>query len=33
MLWRLHLRGVPVGDRFNAVADRWLLLLEGLRMK
>jgi hypothetical protein len=23
MLWRLHLRGVAVGDRFNALADRW----------
>jgi hypothetical protein len=23
MLWRLHLRGVEVGDRFGALADRW----------
>ena len=23
MLWRLHLRGVAVGDRFDAIADRW----------
>ena len=23
MLWRLHLRGVAVGERFNALADRW----------
>ena len=23
LLWRLHLRGVVVGDRFNAIADRW----------
>lgn len=23
MLWRLHLRGVDVGDRWNALADRW----------
>ena len=23
MLWRLHLRGVAVGDRFAAIADRW----------
>jgi len=23
MLWRLHLRGVAVGGRFNAIADRW----------
>ena len=24
MLWRLQLRGVPVGDRWNALAERWL---------
>lgn len=24
MLWRLHLRGVPLGDRWQAVADAWL---------
>lgn len=24
MLWRLHLRGIDVGDRWNAVADLWL---------
>jgi tetratricopeptide (TPR) repeat protein len=23
MLWRLQLRGVPVGERWNALADRW----------
>ncbi|MGE0258432.1 MAG: tetratricopeptide repeat protein [Alphaproteobacteria bacterium] len=23
LLWRLHLRGVEVGDRWNAVADNW----------
>ncbi len=23
MLWRLHLRGVDVGDRWTSVADRW----------
>jgi tetratricopeptide (TPR) repeat protein len=23
MLWRLHLRGVDVGTRFDAIADRW----------
>ena len=23
MLWRLHLRGVALGDRFAAIADRW----------
>ena len=23
MLWRLHLRGVSVGSRFEAIADRW----------
>jgi hypothetical protein len=23
LLWRLHLRGVPVGDRWLAVADNW----------
>ena len=23
ILWRLHLRGVDVGDRFGAIADRW----------
>jgi hypothetical protein len=23
MLWRLHLRGVALGDRFDAIADRW----------
>ncbi|RDE49428.1 MAG: tetratricopeptide repeat protein [Candidatus Accumulibacter meliphilus] len=23
MLWRLHLRGVAVGDRFDAIANRW----------
>lgn len=23
MLWRLHLRGVEVGDRWESVADRW----------
>jgi hypothetical protein len=23
MLWRLHLRGIDVGDRWNAVADAW----------
>jgi hypothetical protein len=23
MLWRLHLRGIEVGDRFDALADRW----------
>lgn len=23
MLWRLHLRGVAVGERFGAIADRW----------
>jgi len=23
LLWRLHLRGVAVGDRFSAIADRW----------
>jgi hypothetical protein len=24
MLWRLQLRGVPVGERWNALAERWL---------
>jgi hypothetical protein len=24
MLWRLQLRGVPVGDRWNALATRWV---------
>ncbi|MCD6673033.1 MAG: tetratricopeptide repeat protein [Burkholderiaceae bacterium] len=24
MLWRLHLRGIDVGDRWEAVADRWM---------
>lgn len=24
MLWRLYLRGVPLGERFGAIADRWL---------
>lgn len=24
MLWRLHLRGIDVADRWGAVADRWL---------
>lgn len=24
LLWRLHLRGVDVGDRWNAIADNWL---------
>jgi tetratricopeptide (TPR) repeat protein len=24
MLWRLHLRGVDVGDRWQALADRWM---------
>ena len=23
MLWRLHLRGIPVGDRWKALADNW----------
>ena len=23
LLWRLHLRGIDVGDRWNAVADNW----------
>jgi tetratricopeptide (TPR) repeat protein len=23
MLWRFHLRGIPVGDRWQAVADAW----------
>jgi hypothetical protein len=23
LLWRLHLRGVPVGDRWTSVADNW----------
>jgi tetratricopeptide (TPR) repeat protein len=23
MLWRLHLRGVAVGERFDAIAERW----------
>ena len=23
MLWRLHLRGVAIGDRFDTIADRW----------
>ncbi len=23
MLWRLHLRGVPVGDRWRSLAERW----------
>lgn len=23
LLWRLHLRGVPVGERWHAVADNW----------
>ena len=26
MLWRLHLRGVDVGDRWQPLADRWLPL-------
>ena len=26
LLWRLQLRGVPVGDRWHALADRWLAL-------
>ncbi|MCD6681251.1 MAG: tetratricopeptide repeat protein [Burkholderiaceae bacterium] len=26
LLWRLHLRGVDVADRWDAVADRWLPL-------
>ncbi|UYN96336.1 MAG: tetratricopeptide repeat protein [Enhydrobacter sp.] len=24
MLWRLHLRGLPVGDRWHGVADNWV---------
>jgi hypothetical protein len=28
MLWRLHLRGVDVGDRWRAVADAWELMAE-----
>jgi hypothetical protein len=24
LLWRLQLRGIPVGERWNALADRWL---------
>lgn len=24
LLWRLHLRGVDIGDRWNAVADKWV---------
>lgn len=27
MLWRLQLRGVDVGDRWNGVADRWAVAL------
>src|SRR6185436_12485721 len=23
LLWRLHLQGVDVGDRFQAIADNW----------
>ena len=23
LLWRLHLRGMAVGDRWTAVADNW----------
>lgn len=26
MLWRLHLRGLPVGDRWKALADNWMPL-------
>jgi tetratricopeptide (TPR) repeat protein len=29
MLWRLHLRGVPLGDRFAALAARWAPLAAG----
>jgi len=29
LLWRLHLRGVEVGNRWNAVADEWAPILAG----
>lgn len=29
LLWRLHLRGVDVGDRWAALADSWQAALEG----
>ncbi|MFD2264819.1 tetratricopeptide repeat protein [Lacibacterium aquatile] len=29
LLWRLHLRGVELGTRWNAVADEWAPLLTG----
>ncbi|HEX6721633.1 MAG TPA: tetratricopeptide repeat protein, partial [Burkholderiaceae bacterium] len=28
MLWRLQLRGIDVGDRWHALADRWSVLAE-----
>jgi hypothetical protein len=28
MLWRLHLRGVDVGDRWHALAERWSVFAE-----
>jgi hypothetical protein len=28
MLWRLHLRGIDVGNRWHALADRWSVLAE-----
>ena len=29
MLWRLHLRGVDVGDRWNEIADAWQASIDG----